>query len=68
MAAASNVADIHLSRLNHLATASASPLSLESDNSVLPTSIITKGFDHMSTLPGLPWGNIQSEEQSGITR
>ena len=67
-AAASNVADIHLSRLNHLATTSAPLLSPESDNSVLPASIITKGFDYMSALPGLPCGNIHSEHQLGITR
>jgi len=67
-AAASNVADIHRSCLNHLATASAPLLSLESDNPVLPASILTKGFDQMSALPGLPCGNIHSEDQLSITR
>ena len=43
-AAASNVADIHRSCLNHLATASAPLLSLESDNPVLPASILTQGI------------------------
>ena len=67
-AAASNVADIHLSRLNHVATASAPLSSLESDNPVLPASIITKGFDDFSALRGLPCVNIRPEHESSITR
>ena len=68
IAAASNVADIHLSRLNHFATASAPLSSLESDNPVLPASIITKGFDDFSALQGLPCVNIRSEYELSITR
>ena len=67
-AAASNVADIHLSRLNHLATASAPSSSPESDNPMLPASILTKGFDQMSALPGLPCVNIHSEHQLSMSR